>query len=96
MDISTIFNSVLSGITGITADAYTVIIAALGCLLIAVGVGVVSALLLGDHRKEADGGVFSETEFQEYAVKRYKTGLYERTYKTRGIGTHVDMGGDRP
>ncbi len=95
MSITDLFNAALPGLTGITADLYTVCIAAIGCLLIGCGAGVLAGFLT--HEKdigESGGGdIDFEGDFQKYASKRYQKELNERTYKARGIGTHEDMGG---
>jgi hypothetical protein len=95
MSISDLFSAAIPGLNGITLDLYTLAIAAIGCALITLGVGVLARFLM--HEKDAGdagGEIDFEGDFQKYARKRYQKELNERTYKTRGIGTHRDMGGE--
>ena len=90
MDISSIFNAAIPGITGVSTDVYTAAIAMVVVLVIAFGVGTLYAFLTQSGEKEKTGA-FTEAEFQDYAVKRYKKELYEKTYKSRGIGKSEDV-----
>jgi hypothetical protein len=93
MSIQSIFDSLVPGLNGITLDVYTGCIAMVGVLVVACGIGVVQSLLLGDREETSEGGAFSESEFNDFAVKKYKRELYEKTYAKRGIGKVDDMGG---
>jgi hypothetical protein len=93
MSIADLFSQASGGVTGVLGDTYTAAMAMIICLVIIFGVGVLAAFLKGNHVSSGDES-FSEAEFNDYAVKKYKRDLYEKTYKTRGIGHVDDMGGD--
>jgi hypothetical protein len=70
-------------------------VAVVAILCIGLGVKVIGGFLsLAGSKDTGSDGAFSESEFQDYARRKYKADLYQRTYKSRGIGTHEDMGGD--
>jgi hypothetical protein len=95
MDITQMFTGALSGVAGVTTDLFTAIVAVVAVLCICFGVKVIAGFLsLAGSKDTGSDGAFSENEFQDYARKKYKSDLYQRTYKSRGIGTHEDMGGD--
>jgi hypothetical protein len=91
MSISDLFSAATGGLTGISVDLYTLMIGAIGCILIVCGCGVLVGFLTKEKDMGADTDDSFEAGFQSYARKRYTSELNKRTYATRGIGKSSDL-----